>query len=305
MTIQQVQYVLEIARCGSISRAAASLYLSQPALSAQVRALEQELDCRLFRRSARGVETTEAGARFCRWAEPAAQAWAELRQRCGELKNVPYETVRIGFDVRAQSNGLTRPVLDYFDRRPSTELSFITDMYQNALEALAEKRLDLAICRLPPQPLPPAAEELTITPLLTERQCILMSPEAAGESPAELPFSYLSGRTVVCGPRGSVDDAEMAIVRAKYAVHPARVLRSDDIGTVMALVKNGRGCALGPASLAERFGVSAVPLTPDTRIDLNLICRRSDSDLPLVTGLREELLAFAAAKNVGKGGIQD
>ena len=184
MTIQQVQYVLEIARCGSISRAAAALYLSQPALSAQVRALEQELDCRLFRRSARGVEPTEAGVRFCRWAEPAAQAWTELRQRCGELKNVPYETIRIGFDVRAQSNGLTRPVLDYFDRRPSTELSFITDMYQNALEALAEKRLDLAICRLPPQPLPPAAEELTITPLLTERQCILMSPEAAGESRA-------------------------------------------------------------------------------------------------------------------------
>lgn len=305
MTIQQAQYVLEIARLGSISKAAAALFLSQPALSAQLSALEQELECPLFTRSPRGVELTEAGRRFCQYAAPAVEAWHTLRARCAELRDSAFDSLRIGFDVRAQSNGLMKPVLDYCDGHRMMNVSFITDMYQNALEALEEREMDLAVCRLPPAPMMPRHERLHIQPLLTERQCILMAPATASVCPPELPFSFLAGKPVVCGPKNSVDDVEMEIVCAKYHFKVSRILRADDIGTVMTMVRNGRGFALGPASLAERFAVAAVPLLPCTQIDLNFICRKEEKDREPIKGLAELLLKAAGGLGSKETALQN
>lgn len=64
MTLQQLRYVAEIARCGSISRAAASLFVTQPSLSAAVSALENELGFFIFERSNRGIRLSPDGADF-------------------------------------------------------------------------------------------------------------------------------------------------------------------------------------------------------------------------------------------------
>lgn len=294
MTITQVQYVLEIARCGSLSRAAETLYISQPALSSQVRALERELNCAIFQRTAKGVVLTEAGKKFCQSAEGAVREWNELQRRSAELREPLSATIRIGFDVRAQANDLIKPVLDTLSRRPETNVSFITDMNRSPFDALEEKRMDLSICRLPPPPAMRRRERFHIVPLLTERQCVLMSPEDSCSGEQTLPFSFLDGKSVVCGPVGSVDDTEMKLVSELYHFKVARVLRSDDIGTVMALIRGGHGYALGPPSFARRFSLAAVPLLPETEIDLNLICRREDRDNELFRQVEQVLLAAAA-----------
>ena len=64
MTIQQLQYVLEIARCGSASRAAKNLFLSQPNLSSAIKNLEQELGFPIFERTSAGMKLTPAGVRL-------------------------------------------------------------------------------------------------------------------------------------------------------------------------------------------------------------------------------------------------
>lgn len=64
MTLQQLRYIAEIARCGSISRAAASLFVTQPSLSAAVSALENELGFLLFERTSRGIRLSADGADF-------------------------------------------------------------------------------------------------------------------------------------------------------------------------------------------------------------------------------------------------
>ena len=65
MTIQQVLYVLEIASRSSVSQAAQKLYLSQSALSQQLRRLEEELGYALFSRTANGLQLTSEGKHFC------------------------------------------------------------------------------------------------------------------------------------------------------------------------------------------------------------------------------------------------
>ena len=61
MTIQQILYVLEVASLRSVSQAAQRLYISQSALSQQLRRLEEELGYSLFTRSAHGLELTQDG----------------------------------------------------------------------------------------------------------------------------------------------------------------------------------------------------------------------------------------------------
>ena len=62
MTTTQALYVLEVAACRSMSRAAQRLYVSQSAISQQIQKLEQELGCALFTRTAAGPELTAAEA---------------------------------------------------------------------------------------------------------------------------------------------------------------------------------------------------------------------------------------------------
>lgn len=64
MNIQQLTYIVEIANCKSISRAAEYLFVSQPALSQQIRNLEKELGYRVFHRTSKGLELTEKGNVF-------------------------------------------------------------------------------------------------------------------------------------------------------------------------------------------------------------------------------------------------
>lgn len=68
MTIQQCRYVLEIAKTGSFNEAAKQLFVAQSSLSVSVKALEQELNVKIFERSSNGVYLTEDGSEFVKYA---------------------------------------------------------------------------------------------------------------------------------------------------------------------------------------------------------------------------------------------
>ena len=150
MTITQVLYALETARCQNVSKAAERMFVSQPALSAQLGKLEEELGCKLFRRGHQGVSLTAAGVSFCQTAEAVEAAWRELQESTRNLQNAVCRQIRIGMGPRALSNGLVDALLSFFDQHPETEVSFITDIGEDMLTALEEGRLDMAVDRLPP-----------------------------------------------------------------------------------------------------------------------------------------------------------
>lgn len=73
MTIQQCKYVLKIAKTGSFNEAAKQLFIAQSTLSQSIKALEQELDIKIFMRSGSGVYLTDDGAEFVRYAGQIAE----------------------------------------------------------------------------------------------------------------------------------------------------------------------------------------------------------------------------------------
>lgn len=282
MTIAQVLYFLEVARMGNISRASESLFVSQPALSLQIKRLEEEMGCELFRREPQGVSLTDAGNVFFREAREVAGSWERFQEGIKLLGDVICDHVRIGIGARALSNGLFEAVVSFFERNPETDVTFITDIGDNVLDALEQKRIDLALDEIPPETMISHPERFHSVELLRERQCILLSREDSRASLEELPFASLQGSAIISGPEHSLDAELMRMMCEKHGVRMTKVRRADSVEAMMVLIRSGKGVALGPKSFARRYGVAAVPMLPETDAPLSLICMKQNSRNPLV-----------------------
>ena len=77
---------------------------------------------------------------------------------------------------------------------------------------------------------------------------------------------------MVSGLENSAEDRMLRRTCQEYGISLSRVYRSDGIETNMRLVRDGMGVVLGPESFASYYGVSAVPLHPETVVSLKFIC---------------------------------
>lgn len=79
MNFRQLEYILEVNRCGSINKASQALFVSQPAISSAVRDLEAELGFPVFERSSKGITSTAEGKRFIAAAQQLVGQWNQIR----------------------------------------------------------------------------------------------------------------------------------------------------------------------------------------------------------------------------------
>lgn len=95
MRIAQIEQIIEIAKTGSINKAAGKLYISQPSLSASLKSLEAELEVALFYRTKKGMVLTPEGQRFLYFAEPIYQQYNLLSSLFEDFRNKDKIVVRI------------------------------------------------------------------------------------------------------------------------------------------------------------------------------------------------------------------
>jgi len=93
MNLQQLGYFVAVARARNFTRAAESCFVAQPALSQQIRKLEEELGLPVFERRRRGVDLTVAGTAFLGYAEQVLQLVAEGKQRVTDLQKVRHGVI--------------------------------------------------------------------------------------------------------------------------------------------------------------------------------------------------------------------
>ena len=86
MLYRQMECFLAVARLGNLSRAAQEMFLTQPTLTARLKALEEEVGDQLFVRTSRGMRLTEAGKEFLPYAERCVGSFEEGRRRLEELR---------------------------------------------------------------------------------------------------------------------------------------------------------------------------------------------------------------------------
>ncbi|HEX2198988.1 MAG TPA: LysR substrate-binding domain-containing protein [Burkholderiales bacterium] len=145
MELRQLRYFVRIVDLGSLSKAAADLYVAQPALSRTLGALEAELETPLLVRSVRGVTPTEAGKALYRQAQGMLRQASSIADEVRSAGAAPQGAVSVGIPFSA-SNILAPALLAAVrDKLPKVKLA-ITEAVSGALEAqLAAGRLDLSV----------------------------------------------------------------------------------------------------------------------------------------------------------------
>lgn len=139
MQVKQFEYVREVARQGSVKRAAEKLYISQQALSESIRSLEAELEFQLFQRTNRGIILTEKGEMFLHDIDtimPIIYGWKEYKEKPVVKLLVQYALSDLLMDEK---------ILEYLSQRKQFDLHTETLNLANTLDELLQGRPCLAL----------------------------------------------------------------------------------------------------------------------------------------------------------------
>lgn len=147
MNIKAIQYIAAIVRCGSISRAADELYISQPALSQYVKKLEETLGTQLFSREANTLKLTRAGEVFVRDGAAIQQAYSQMIRHIADAASESGETVRAGISQFYSKYFLPGVIPGFIKEHPEIDLK-ITEELSVALEELVI-RGEIDFCMVP------------------------------------------------------------------------------------------------------------------------------------------------------------
>ena len=145
MELRQLRYFVAIVDHGSLSRAALVLHVAQPALSQQLRQLEQELGAQLLHRSAQGVLSTDAGKVFYEHAQAILKQVADAKSAVTQSAERPSGGVTLGLP-HSISGALALPLLMAARARyPEITLQLTEELTGNLAEQLKSGRVNLAV----------------------------------------------------------------------------------------------------------------------------------------------------------------
>lgn len=145
MELRQLRYFVAIVDHGSLSRAALVLHVAQPALTQQLRQLEEELGAQLLHRSAQGVLSTDAGKVFYEHAQAILKQVADARSAVTQSATRPSGSVTLGLP-HSISGALALPLLTAARARyPEITLQLTEELTGNLSEQLKSGRANLAV----------------------------------------------------------------------------------------------------------------------------------------------------------------
>jgi DNA-binding transcriptional LysR family regulator len=263
LDVNRLMVLREVARCGSLTAAAAGLSYTPSAVSQQIAALERQAGLPLLERHARGVHLTEAGRALVahtdvivtelRAAETAVAAVGQ--GRAGRL--------RFGSFTTANATLMPRAAAAFRLHHPEVAVELLESDTDEALQMIAERKLDLALVyEFPVVPLHvPAGVELA--PLMGDPLHVALPAGHRLTERRRLGLADLAGETWIQGiHRGSTIDVLPEACR-QAGFEPTIAFRTDDQMTVRGLVTAGIGIALAPWLTlgATPPGIVVVPLS--------------------------------------------
>lgn len=264
-----------VARCGSLTKAAEELYISQPAVSQAIKQLETQLGTPLFNRLHKGMELSKQGGELIYGdVEKALRLLGGVEDKLSELKQSATGTLRIGASETIFQYILADKIVAYHNLYPQVKIELISDVSPRIIEFLKTDRCDVGFLNLPIE----ADEGIVLADSVALLNDVFLAGNAFAELKGkalsvwdlqELPLLLLEPNTVA---RAAVDHfAESLGVR----LHPAVEVGSWDF--MKRLVTDGMGIGCLPREYAlrrlrdgELFELNVTPAMPSRSVGLAL-----------------------------------
>jgi DNA-binding transcriptional LysR family regulator len=245
-----------LAEQGHFGRAARARHISQPALTKQVRQLEEEVGGPLFVRGRQGSQLTAAGRLFAEEVGPLLRHADRVLERARRASRGEVGELRLGFGIATR---LLVPRLVSRFRRifPEVEVTLQDTSTPAQLEALAAGALDVGFVRLPVE------RPLVHVPVVEDRLVLAVPEGRRAELSRRSPSAMGAEPFVELGmARSPSVHAHVLRVCAAYGFRPRVAQSATEFFTVLALVAAGMGVAVVPAAVTVTRvpGVAYLPL---------------------------------------------
>jgi DNA-binding transcriptional LysR family regulator len=247
MDVPRLEAFLEVARLGSMRAAARSLHLGQPALSARIAALEDEVGARVFERTKRGVRLTLAGQALQPHAERAMEAVEAGRSAVSQVEQGDEGELVIAAASGIDASLVPELVARFRRYHPGVHLYVRTGPAERIVELVAFGSAQLGLIR---EAVSSRDSRLRVTPLYLEQLLLTARPDHPFVAEGPIPLARLADATLISYDRAS-DDYQLTQSLLKDAgVSPYGVIEVDSIDTARRLVARGLGVALLPSTAA-------------------------------------------------------
>jgi DNA-binding transcriptional LysR family regulator len=289
MDVPRLEAFLEIARLGSMRSASRSLHLGQPALSARIATLEDEVGARLFERTKRGVRLTLAGRALLPHAERVMEAIEAGRSAISQVEQGDEGELVIAATSAVNASLVPELLARVRRYHPGVHLYVHTGSTERIVEFVAFGTAQVGLVRETRASRDP---RLQATALYDEELVLAARPEHPFVAEGPIPMARLADATMVFFDRGS-DDHELTQSLLKEAdVTPYGVIEVDSVDTARRLAAHGLGVSLLPSTAAvpefEAGRLAPVSLADVPRIRRRVIAleRAESSTWPPVETLR-------------------
>ena len=279
MTLQQLLYTVKIAETKSMNKAAAELFISQPALSSAIHELEEELQITIFHRNQRGIIVTVEGENFLKYARQLVEMSEMLKERYLSKENLKnkfsvsmqhYSFAVEAFMTLAEELKLhdfelavhetkTAEVIENVERfRSELGILYLSDFNEKAMKKVLIDR------------------ELEFVPLFQCRVYVYMSSEHPLAGKEKVSFEELMEYPCLSfeqGDNNSFYYAEEMFPTQKYR----RVIKADDRATMLNLMTGMNGFTLCSGIICEKLngdGYTAVPLDCEEKMTIGYIKKK-------------------------------
>lgn len=245
VTLRQLKVFDAVARHLSFTRAAEELYLTQPAVSMQVKQMESAVGLPLFEQTGKRIHLTEAGEMMHHYSRVIADNLSEAEQAMEELKGV--EGGRLQLTVATTVNYYaTRLLSGFCAAHPGVRVSLDVTNRESLLRQLDENRTDIVLMGKPPEGLNVVAEPFMDNPLV-----VIASPEHALRERRRTPLARLNEETFLMRESGS--GTRMAIERffSEKGITPSTTIEMTSNEAIKQSVQAGLGLGIVSAHTVE------------------------------------------------------
>lgn len=274
MNYHNLRAFVTVAHEGNLTRAAVRLCLTQPALSLQIKKLQEQLDLTLFDRTPRGMRLTETGQRLLPVAERALQGAAEFSAAAAGLKDAVSGRLRLGTILDPEFLRLGRFLRILTERHPILSYELAHGMSGVVAKMVEDGQLDVAFTLGHPDLIELAGRFHVVS--LTVFSYRVVAPSGWSGRVRGKGWRELASLPWIGAPPDSVHNRLLARIFAAEGVEQKVVARVDLEPSMMDLVRSGVGMALARHSLAlsaahEQGVVIADAVSVDA--ELCFVCR--------------------------------
>jgi LysR family transcriptional regulator, benzoate and cis,cis-muconate-responsive activator of ben and cat genes len=265
--LRHLRYFVAVAELENVSRAALKLHVSQPALSSQIRDLEDDVGFNLLERTAKSVRLTDAGRAFLTEARAVLQHADEAVKKARAVANAEPTELHVGYSPMPTAEILPKTLQTFQRAMPNVHVRSYDWSNREILDGIRDGRLELGL--IVPPAKASALEDVRYEELFHERVCVAVAPQHPFAQRRAIPITEVAAEPVIGLTREDYPDYYdyLSIIFSKVKQKPRVVEEHDSYYGIISAVEAGTGVAIGADVLGHTFGnrVKLLPITPEPK----------------------------------------